>query len=860
MDQHTETMWYATSATECLAQLEVDADVGLSADEVQVRQKQYGLNQWNVQSDVSAWKQFFRQFQDFMVLVLLAAALLSGMLGEWLDTAAIVAIVILNAVFGYFQEAKAERSLEALKALSAPQARVVRAGEKQTIPADQLLPGDIVHIEAGDRIPADVRWLSTQGLLIEESALTGESEPVHKQIEALAALPIALGERVTLGYLGTLALRGNGIGVVLHTGLHTEMGKIANLLQDVTLRKTPLQLRLAQLGKVLIGVAFALTLLVVGLGIWRGQPVLDMVLAGVSLAVAAIPEGLPAVVTIALALGVQRMIKQNAIVRKLPSVETLGCVEVICTDKTGTLTQNKMRVVAMHSMTGQEMQAYRIMRACNEADWQSGEGRGDPTEVALLQAVEAHQPRVWAEPAMPRLQTYPFDSERKRMSIVVEQGHARYVYVKGAPNELLDHCKVDARTREQVEKQITSMASQALRVIGLAMRPLPNHLNHFPDAPTNIESDLQFVGLVGMIDPPRDEAKAAIQRCKQAGIRTIMITGDHLLTASAIATQLGLLRGERPNQLQVVSGTMLDMWTEREWLKREGDIAVYARVTPEHKLRIVNMLKKKGRIVAMTGDGVNDAPAIKAADIGIAMGITGTDVSKEAASLVLRDDHFATIVAAVSEGRNIYENVRKVIRYLLASNVGEILTMLFAMSLALPMPLLPIQILWINLITDGLPAMALGVDQPERELMKRKPRGAHEHIFSNGLGWKIISRGFLIGLCTVAAFVTSGAMGHSLLHSQTIAFATLVLAQLIHVFDCRSSQSIFHRPVFENRALVGAVGLSLALLLLVVYVPRMQPIFHTEALSIIDWLMLTAFAMFPTFLLGVTHLWRRTSN
>jgi Ca2+-transporting ATPase len=857
MERRKEAIWYAMDPSACLDSFEVNVETGLSVQQIQESERIHGLNRWAEAHHEAGWKQFLRQFQDFMVLVLLAAALLSGMLGEWLDTAAIIAIVILNAVFGYIQEAKAERSLEALKALSAPQATVCRAGEKQVLPAGQLVPGDIVHIHAGDRIPADVRWLHATSLLVEESALTGESEPVMKQTDPLQHIEIPLGERTTMGYLGTLALNGSGIGLVVHTGLQTEMGKIANLLQDVTLRKTPLQQRLAQLGKVLIGVAFALTLLVVGLGIWRGQPVLHMVLSGVSLAVAAIPEGLPAVVTIALALGVQRMIKQNAIVRKLPSVETLGCVEVICTDKTGTLTQNKMRVVAMHVLPGLQEQAYRIMRGCNEAEWRDGVGRGDPTELALLQAVEEHQPTIWAEERALRKGTFPFDSVRKRMSVVVEHRGKRYVYVKGAPNELLERCKLDPKAREQVEQQITEMAEQALRVIGFAMRPLPVAMQAWPADAAVLESDLQFVGLVGMIDPPRPEVKAAIQRCKQAGIRTIMITGDHVLTASAIANQLGLLRADKPTDTQVISGAMLERWTEREWLKRESDIAVYARVTPEHKLRIVNMLKKKGRIVAMTGDGVNDAPAIKAADIGIAMGITGTDVSKEAASLVLRDDHFATIVAAVAEGRNIYENVRKVIRYLLASNVGEILTMLFAMSLALPMPLLPIQILWINLITDGLPAMALGVDQPERELMKRKPRGAHEHIFSNGLGWKIVSRGFLIGLCTVAAFVASGAMGHSLLHSQTIAFATLVLAQLIHVFDCRSSRSIFHRPILENRTLVGAVALSLALLLAVLYVPRAQPIFHTESLGLIDWLLTTAFAMLPTFLLGVTQLWHR---
>ena len=868
------TKWFVQTAESCVKELSSDAMQGLPLAVVQQRHQTGGYNEWLSGKRTSRMVLFLQQFNDFMVFVLLAATVLSAVLGEMLDAVAIVAIILINGVLGYIQENRAEQSLHALRALSAPMAKVRRAGKVEVIAARELVPGDIVLLESGDRIPADVRWLSTMHVVVEESALTGESMPVEKSIEAIADRDAPLGDRLNMGYLGTLVQQGTGTAIVVAIGSDTEMGKIAGLMKEVETLRTPLQNRLEQLGKVLIVVSIILTAIVVIAGIWRGQPILDMIWAGVSLAVAAIPEGLPAVVTIALALGVQRMIKRNAIIRKLPSVETLGCVEVICSDKTGTLTQNKMTVThmwvdgAFHTPHGKMLaqgqshaSMLQAMTLCNNAQWNGGDAIGDPTEIALLAVAEQSGLNLThVNAAHPRVYEHPFDASRKRMSVIVETSNGHHVYVKGAADELLGQCthiqvngeckRLDANQQQAITKAMAAMAKQAMRVIGVAHRTNITR-TEWQDV-THTERKLVFLGLVGMIDPPREEVKVALRKCKQAGIRTVMITGDHAITAEAIAQQLDFM----PPGGLVLEGKQLERMTDRELEAKVDHIYVYARVTPEHKLRIVRALQRKGHVVAMTGDGVNDAPAIKTADIGIAMGITGTDVTKEAASLVLRDDNFATIVAAIEEGRNIYENVRKVIRYLLASNVGEILTMFIAMMVGLPLPLVPIQILWINLITDGLPAMALGVDQAESHLMQKKPRGAREHIFADRLGWKIISRGVLIGLCTIAAFAIIYIPGASLGHAQTVAFATLVMAQLIHVFDCRSSRSIFHRNALQNRPLVASVVLSQVLLLLVIYIPFLQPIFQTVPLYIYDWMIVTIFASIPTFLLGILSLLR----
>lgn len=900
----------------------VQPGTGLSAEDAAARRKESGYNELSEGKRVSPFTLLLNQFKDFMVLVLMGATLVSGLLGEYLDAITIIAIIVLNGVLGFVQEFRAERSLRALKQLSAPTAKVLRGGKQEVLPARMLVPGDIVLLESGDRIPADVRWLQCSSLYAEESALTGESLPVSKHAQAIYAEEIPLGDQKNIGFMGTMVTRGTGRAVVIRTGMDTEMGKIADLIQNTESQETPLQHRLEQLGKILIYVSLGLTVVVVLAGILHGQPATAMFLAGVSLAVAAIPEGLPAIVTIALALGVQRMIKRKAIVRKLPSVETLGCASVICSDKTGTLTQNKMTVTRLwnagrtlevtgegYAPVGQVMQKGRpvdlkndqslrrmlqVGALCSNAEIyesitdtrgkKKGKGaeadkaatpqsvwelKGDPTEGALV-ALSAKMGLTAQTLAVTytRETEFPFDSERKLMSVVVSHPGGRMICTKGAPDVLLNNCTYmlweggvvpcTPTLRQKVLEANEEMASGALRVLGMAYRDLRS--GESAASEKEAESQLVFVGLAGMIDPPRKEVRDAISVTRRAGIKTVMITGDHGTTAEAIAHQLGIL----PRGGTVLTGSQLTRMDDGELDKVSDNVFVYARVSPEHKLRIVKSLQRHGHVVAMTGDGVNDAPAIKAADIGISMGITGTDVTKEASALVLGDDNFSTIVAAIEEGRNIYENIRKFIRYLLASNVGEILTMFFAMMLGLPLPLVPIQILWVNLVTDGLPAMALGVDQPEKDLMEHKPRGAKENIFARRLGWKIISRGLLIGLCTLAAFwltlrIDPGS-AQQLVRAQSVAFATLVMAQLIHVFDCRSSRSVFYRNPFQNRYLVLAVLSSVLLMLAVMYVPVLQPVFKTVPLTFREWCLVLVMSGIPTFLMGAGSVWGGKKN
>ncbi|RRJ66555.1 calcium-translocating P-type ATPase, SERCA-type [Paenibacillus oralis] len=904
--------WHQWSAEALLERLGVTRDQGLSDEEAQRRREESGWNELEEGKRISPILLFLNQFKDFMMLVLMGATLISGFLGEYLDAVTIIAIIVLNGVLGFIQEFRAERSLRALKQLSAPHANVLREGTVKHVPARELVPGDIVALESGDRIPADIRWLSTNSLDVEESALTGESHPVGKHAGVLKESEVPLGDQKNIGFMGTMITRGTGRGIVIRTGMDTEMGKIADLIQNTEAQETPLQRRLEQLGKILIYMALGLTVLVVLLGILQGQPASGMFFAGVSLAVAAIPEGLPAIVTIALALGVQRMIKRKAIVRKLPSVETLGCASVICSDKTGTLTQNKMTVTRLWlegrslEVTGEGYEPVgnilegdspvdlrkdqslrrllQISALCSNAviyeDDPEQRGRrktkdeaavgpvwklkGDPTEGALVTLAS----KMGLSPASlsgmyTREREFPFDSKRKAMSVIVSHQGGKMALVKGAPDMLLERCsyilwegKVVPFTgtfRQRVQAANEKMARGALRVLGMAYRELRSHEG--ADGEDGVESQLIFVGLAGMIDPPRREARDAINVCRKAGIKTVMITGDHGLTAEAIASELGIL----PRGGSAMSGQQLEGLSDEELERQVENIYVYSRVSPEHKLRIVKALQRRGHVVAMTGDGVNDAPAIKAADIGIAMGMTGTDVSKEASSLILSDDNFTSIVAAIEEGRNIYENIRKFIRYLLASNVGEILTMFFAMLAGLPLPLLPIQILWVNLVTDGLPAMALGVDQPEKDLMEHKPRGANENIFARRLGWKIISRGVLIGVCTLGAFWLTLQYAPDdpgqLIKAQSVAFATLVMAQLIHVFDCRSSRSIFHRNILQNKLLVLAVLSSVILMLGVMYIEPLQPIFKTVPLGAREWAITLVAAGIPTFLLGAGSVW-----
>lgn len=881
--------WHEFNQRELEEQLETNGEVGLLTKEAEERQAKHGANELDAGKKSHPMLVFLAQFNDFMVYVLFGATAVSFFLGDMIDAIAILAIVFINGVLGFFQEYKAERSLEALKEMSAPKMTVRRDQKWVRVLSKEIVPGDIVKFSSGDRIGADLRLLKCAGLQVEESALTGESVPVHKTEAVIKGDNLPLGDLENMCFSGTLVTGGSGEGIVVATGMQTVMGQIAKMMNSSGEVMTPLQRRLEHLGKVLIIIAVLLTLLVVGLGVYQGQEMLDMFLAGVSLAVAAIPEGLPAIVTVALSLGVQRMIKKKALVRKLQAVETLGCASVICSDKTGTMTQNKMLVTRLwaagqtYRVTGEgyhpqgeiykgadridplknptikKLLSFGVL--CNHADIIRKKDEyiceGDPTEGALV--TSALKSKITREDLLKQyevLAEFPFDSDRKMMSMIVRDNFGeRWIITKGAPEILLDSCDrllwgdksvlLSTLYVDRVEEACHHLNEQALRTIAVGYRKLTKE-ELISDA-TQMEKGLCFVGLQGMYDPPRKEVKSAIRDCRSAGIRTVMITGDHVLTATAIANDLGLL----PTDGKVMDGVTLEGYSDEQFEEIVDEVYVYARVSPMHKLRIVKALQNKGHIVAMTGDGVNDAPAIKRADIGIAMGISGTDVSKEASDMILMDDNFATIQGAIAEGRNIYENIRKFIRYLLASNVGEILVMLFAMLLALPLPLVPIQILWVNLVTDGLPAMALGLDRAEGDVMSRKPRHKDESIFSQGLWWKILSRGFLIGVTTLITFIIAQNLNpDNLPYAQTVAFATLVLAQLIHVFDCRSAYSILHRNPLGNMALVYAVLSSLLLMLVVIYYPPLQSIFHTESILPKDWLLIVGMSSVPTFLLA----------
>jgi Ca2+-transporting ATPase len=888
--------WHALTPQETVELLRSDCKKGLPEKEVKERLAQYGSNELAKAPKAPLWQLFLNQFKDFMVLVLLVATAVSGLLGEYADAVAILIIVVVNAILGFIQEYRAERSMEALKQLTAPEARVIRGGQERKISAAGLVPGDLVLLEEGDRIPADLRLLHAINLEVEESSLTGESVPVKKQENTLPGEQIALGDTRNMAYLGTSVTRGRGRGIVVHTGMATEMGHIAGMIQAAGQEETPLQRRLAQLGKGLVAFCLIVCAAVVVLGILRGEEAYQMFLAGVSLAVAAIPEGLPAIVTVALAIGVQRMIRRHAIIRKLPAVETLGCATVICSDKTGTLTQNQMtvrRVVVgeqAFDVTGEGydpkgefegagdpqgpalIQLMKAAALCNNAVLERGgisvaglfrglvKGRpapgwsvlGDPTEGALLvMAAKAGLWRERIEAREPRVAELPFDADRKRMTVLCRQpGGSITAYVKGAPDVILELCThiykdglavpLSARDREDILSRNALMAEKALRVLAFACRDLPSGSEQFSEEA--IEQKLVFLGLAGMIDPPRPAALKAVQTCHKAGIKAVMITGDHPLTARAVARELGILAKDG----EILTGRDLDRLSESRLQELAKRVSVYARVSPKHKLQIVRALKRSGHVVAMTGDGVNDAPAVKEADIGIAMGATGTDVTKEASAMVLTDDNFSNIVAAVEEGRGIYDNIRKFIRYLLSCNVGEVLTMFLAVLAGMPLPLIPIQILWMNLVTDGLPAMALGVDPYDRDIMTRPPRHPRESVFAHGMTWRIGINGTFIGLGTLLSFWIGLSMGDLDL-ARTIAFNTLVFFQLFFVFTCRSEfHTILELGLLTNPYLVGAVLISASLQLLVDYTPLLQPIFHTVPLSGQHWALILGIASAPT--------------
>ncbi|KJR96227.1 MAG: ATPase [Peptococcaceae bacterium BRH_c4a] len=887
--------WHMMGIREVLEALQTNMTKGLDDREAGERAARFGPNELAKAPPLALWSLFLNQFRDFLVLVLLAATVLSGFLGEYADAVTIMVIVIINALLGCFQEYRAERSLEALKRMTAPEARVIRGGRDQRISAARLVPGDIVCLEAGDKVPADLRLAEAFNLEIEESALTGESVPVKKRIEPASERSINPGDIRNTVFMGTSVSRGRGKGVVVATGMATEMGHIAMMIQEAGQEDTPLQRRLSQLGRVLVAFCLIVCAAVVIMGVYRGEPLYNMIMAGISLAVAAIPEGLPAIVTVALAVGVQRMIRRNAIVRKLPAVETLGCATVICSDKTGTLTQNKMMVrkaVVGRSVAEIDGEGYdpkgeikfvrgkaddrfslllKAAALCNNSILKKGDisigglfrgisekrglrewdVEGDPTEGALL--VMAAKGGIWREKVeqnQARVAELPFDPDRKRMTVFYRDDAGKISgYAKGAPDLLLELCThvydngrivpLSEGDRRDILAWASEMASEALRVLAFAFKKVDRELEDYGGE----ENNLVFIGLCGMIDPPRPSAVSAVHICRRAGIHVAMITGDHQATARAVATEMGLLaRGGG-----VLTGVELDSMSDGELSRRADQVAVYARVSPGHKLRIVRCLKRTGHVVAMTGDGVNDAPAVKEADIGIAMGIAGTDVTREASSMVLADDNFSSIVAAVEEGRGIYDNIRKFIRYLLSCNVGEVLVMFLAVLVGLPLPLLPIQILWMNLVTDGLPALALGVDPADRDIMSRRPRSPEESIFANGLIYKIFGSGLVIALVTLMVFSGVWLGSHNVDLARTAAFNTLVFTQLFYVFSCRSEyHTILELGVFTNPQLVMAVVFSAALQVAVTHLPFLSMVFHTVPLNPAQWGVIIGLSSLPT--------------
>lgn len=879
------TQWWQIGIEQAAGLLDSNLSSGLTSKQAADKLQRFGYNRIEGKKGPSPLAIFLSQFEDFIIWVLIGAALVSGFLKEWVDAIAIIAIVILNAILGFIQEHKAEKSLAALKKMASPTSKVIRNGQRAVISSFELVPGDLIELEAGDNIPADSRLIwHTANFTAQEASLTGESTPVAKTVAALEEKDVPLADRANMVYMGTSAASGKAKAITVETGMRTELGKIAGILQEIKRDSTPLQRKLEQFGKWIVYLCFVLVGLIFVLGVFRGGKLLDMFLTAVSLAVAAIPEGLPAVVTIALALGVQRMVARHALIRKLPSVETLGCATVICSDKTGTLTKNEMTVQAVYAdgmlfrvtgigyepqggflLDGKSINSadYLSLKKallcgvlCNGAQLVSQDGTfkiiGDPTEAAILTA--AAKADLWKEKAEQDWQfveEIPFDAERKKMTIIRRDNGNRVAFVKGAPDVLLNDCtkiEIAGATRNLTEKDAhdilstnNRLANDAMRVLGLAYKKLDNNSTDY--RAEVVEKGLTFVGLVAMIDPPREEVKKAIQDCKTAAIRTVMITGDHKNTAIAIARGLGFF--ERDSA--ALTGEELDKLTDEQLSGKVKETVVYARVSPEHKLRVVRAWKGHNEVVAMTGDGVNDAPAVKEANIGVAMGITGTDVTKEVSDMIITDDNFASIVAAVEEGRGIYDNIRKFIHYLLSCNAGEVLVMFVSSLIGWPIPLLPIQILWVNLITDGLPALALGVDPIDLNVMKRLPRPSSQSVITRQTALLILAQGSFIALCSLAAFAfVLFVEDEGLPRARTTAFVVLACSQLFHALNCRSqTDSLFKIGILTNIKLVLAAAISFLLQMMVVYVPFFQTIFKTESLRFIDWIMVVVISSLP---------------
>ncbi len=848
---------------------------GISSQEAVARLNEYGPNELKEKKKRTPFMMFLDQFRDFMILVLIAAAIISGFIGELSDTIAIVVIVVLNAVVGFIQEYRAEKAMKALKKMAALTATVIRDGMPATIASFGLVPGDVVMLDAGRIVPADMRLTEAANLRVEEASLTGESMPVEKHAGALDDEALPLGDRKNMVFKGTIVSYGRGTGIVVGTGMDTELGKIATMLQEEEEVQTPLQKRLATFGKKLAVAVLAICAIVFGIGILRGEQIMLMLLTAISLAVAAIPEALPAVITISLALGAKKLVKRNALIRKLPAVETLGSVTYICSDKTGTLTLNKMTVEELFvdgkAAGGLDVNAkedagipgkYSLTALALSNDAQEdtdGNVIGDPTETALYSFASKHGfDKKELEKIYKRVAEIPFDSERKCMTTCHTWEEGYVSFTKGATDVLIERSEnmlssdgLKAVDKEGLQAVNARMAANGLRVLCIAKKEwdrLPEDIS-----PENMEKGLTILSLVGMMDPPREEAKEAVAMCKAAGIRPVMITGDHPLTAQTIAKRLGMLDDDPE---AVIAGRELDEMSLEEFEERVEHIRVYARVAPEQKLKIVKALQDKGQFVAMTGDGVNDAPALKRSDIGVAMGITGTDVSKEAAHMILLDDNFATIVRAVKEGRNIYDNIRKFLKYLLTTNSGEILTLFFAPLVGLPIPLLPIHLLWINLVTDGLPALALSVEPAEGDVMNRPPRHPKESIFAHGMGAHVMWVGFL--MACIILFVQSWSIrtGHS--HWQTMTFTVLCLTQLGHVLAIRSEkESLFRMGLLSNKYLLGAVLLTFVFQMATIYVPALNPIFKTVPLTFNELLLTMALSSIIFFAVEIEKFIKR---
>ncbi len=839
------SQWYKLSTDEVLHSLDSCRE-GLTVEEAAERLARYGTNELKEKMRRTSLMMFLGQFNDFLIIVLLVAAAMAGLAGSPKDAIVILTVVVLNAVIGFIQEHKAEKAMAALKKMAAPSATVVRGAETIQIEAALLVPGDIVLLDAGRVVPADMRLVEAAQLQVEEAVLTGESIAVEKHTDSiLSEGALSLGDRKNMTYNGTIVVGGRGIGIVVATGMETEIGKIATMLQDEQEVRTPLQKRLAQFAKKLAGVILLISGVVFSMGVMRGEDVVTMFLTGISLAVAAIPEALPAVITITLALGAKKMVRQNALVRKLAAVETLGSVTFICSDKTGTLTLNRMEVEVVYSgdtlVSGGDIVNYKLllhaMALSNDAQNSSGEKVfGDPTEVALYNFADKHGfHKKELEQHYPRSGELPFDSERKAMTTFHRASDGQYLsFTKGAVEMLVEKCSLmltangqQALEREKVLQAASQMAASGLRVLALAMRHWPKQ----PDnpQPAEVESNLILLGLVGIMDPPREEAKEAVAMCRTAGIIPVMITGDHPLTAEVIARRLGILNDE---SAAVVTGSELEKMSMEEFAARVEQIRVYARVAPEQKLKIVKALQEKNQFVAMTGDGVNDAPAIKRADIGIAMGITGTDVTKEASAIILLDDNFATIVKAVREGRRIYNNILKFIKYSMTANAGTIVAIFFAPLLGMPLPLLPIQILWLNMLTDSLPGLALAGEPAEKDVMHSPPRNPQEGVFASGRGLYIARFGLFVGC--VALFLQAYAYNSGMAW-QTMIFTFLVLNRMGVALAVRSDNfSLWHMGFFSNKAIMAAVALVFVLQLAAVYLPFFNYIFNTEPLSLAE--------------------------